>query len=120
MHIHWYDERFLPIEEHDVATAVQQYHDLKTREPNTYDFRESELCGLGYSLLGAKKVKDAIEIFKLNVVAYPQSSDVYSCLGEAYMVDGDKESAIANYKRSLELDPQNTYAAEMLKKLKKK
>jgi hypothetical protein len=35
------------------------------------------------------------------------------------MVDGNKESAIANYKRSLELDPQNTYAADMLKKLKK-
>jgi len=107
------------IEEKDVATAVRQYHDLKTREPNTYDFRESELCGLGYRLLGAKKVKDAIEIFKLNVIAYPQSGDAYSCLGEAYMVDGDKENAIASYKRSLELDPQNTYTAEMLKKLKK-
>jgi hypothetical protein len=107
------------IEEQDVAAAVRQYHDLKTREPNTYDFRESELCGLGYRLLGVKKVKDAIEIFKLNVVAYPQSSNAYSCLAEAYMVDGGRENAIANYKRSLELDPQNTYAAEMLKKLKK-
>lgn len=107
------------IEEKDVATAIRQYHDLKTREPDAYDFRESELCDLGYRLLGAKKVKDAIEIFKLNVVAYPQSSDVYSCLGEAYRVDGDKESAIANYDRSLELDPHNTNAAETLKKLKK-
>jgi len=107
------------IKEQDVATAIRQYHDLKTKEPNTYDFSESELCGLGYDLLGAKKVKDGIEIFKLNVVAYPQSSDAYSCLGEAYMVDGDKENAIANYKRSLELDPHNTNAAEMLKKLRK-
>jgi Tfp pilus assembly protein PilF len=47
-----------------------------------------------------------------------RTSDAYSCLGEAYMVDGDKESAIASYKMSVELDPQNTDAAEMLKKLR--
>lgn len=105
------------IEERDVATAVRQYHELKTRDPDAYDFRESELSGLGYSLLGAKKVEDAIEIFKLNVVAYPQSSDAYSCLGEAYMVDADRANAIINYERSLEMDPQNKYTAELLKKL---
>ncbi|MCX6559545.1 MAG: amidohydrolase family protein [Candidatus Aminicenantes bacterium] len=108
------------IEEQNVATAVRQYNELRTREPDAYDFRESELCGLGYRLLGVKKVKDAIEIFKLNVVGYPQSSDAYSCLGEAYVIDADKENAIANYKKSLDLDPQNKYVAEILTKLGKK
>ena len=59
----------------------------------------------------------AIEIFKLNVEAYPQCWNVYHSLGEAYMRHGEKEFAIQNYEKSLELNPQNTNAAEMLKKL---
>jgi imidazolonepropionase-like amidohydrolase len=105
------------IEEQDVAAAVRQYHDLKTREPDAYDFGEYELNELGYRLLKAEKVKEAIEIFKLNVGTYPQSANVYDSLGEAYLADGDKERAIANYKKSVELDPRNTGAAEVLKKL---
>ncbi|HEY7911454.1 MAG TPA: tetratricopeptide repeat protein, partial [Blastocatellia bacterium] len=94
-----------------------QYRDLKTNQSNAYDFSEPELNGLGYRLLAMKKVKEAIEVFKLNVEAYPQSSNVYDSLAEAYMTNGDKELAIKNYKRSLELNPQNTNAAETLKKL---
>jgi len=39
-------------------------------------------------------MKDAIEIFKLNVAAYPEASNPYDCLDEAYMVKGDKKLAI--------------------------
>jgi len=42
---------------------------------------------------------DAIQVFKLNVEDHPQSSNVYDSLGEAYLVDGDKALAIANYQR---------------------
>jgi len=41
-----------------------------------------------------EKVKEAIEVFKLNVEAYPESFNVYDSLGEAYMVNGDKDLAI--------------------------
>ncbi len=108
------------IQEQDVAAAIKQYYDLKSRDPETYNFSESELCSLGYDLWTAQRIKDAIEIFKLNIVAYPQSSDAYYCLGEAYMEGGDKENAIVSFSKSLELDPQNNYAAEMLKKLGKR
>jgi imidazolonepropionase-like amidohydrolase len=108
------------IEEQDVAAAIKQYYDLKAQDPEAYNFSESELCTLGYDLWKAKRIKAAIEIFKLNVVAYPQSSDAHYCLGDAYMEDGDKENAIVSFKKSLELDPQNKYAAEMVKKLVKK
>ena len=45
----------------------------------------------------------------------------YSCRnhGEAFMIHGDKELAIKNYRRSLELNPENSGGAEMLKKLDK-
>ena len=73
---------------------------------------------LGYDLLAMKHVKDAIEVFKLNVEDYPQSSNTYDSLGEAYMLDGNKELAIKNYQRSVELNPNNTNGVETLKKLR--
>jgi Flp pilus assembly protein TadD len=72
---------------------------------------------LGYQLIRANKSKEAIRIFQLNVEAYPQSSNVYDSLGEAYMNDGDKQQAIANYQKSLELNPKNGNAVLMLQKL---
>jgi cytochrome c-type biogenesis protein CcmH/NrfG len=49
---------------------------------------------------------------------YPQSGNVYDSLGEAYMKAGQKELAIQNYEKSLQLEPKNENAIEMLKKLK--
>jgi len=105
------------INKKDLQSAIKQYHELKTTQFDYYDFRESELNTLGYQFLRMNKIMEAIEIFKLNVEAYPQSSNVYDSLGEAYMVKGDRQQAIMNYKESLELDPNNSNAVEMLKKL---
>jgi CubicO group peptidase (beta-lactamase class C family) len=101
----------------DVAAAVKQYRELKATQSNEYDFREGELNNLGYQLMLRKKVAEAIEIFKLNVEAYPQAANTYDSLGEAYMTHGDKELAIANYKKSLELNPKNTSAIGALASL---
>jgi len=105
------------ISERDVAAAVKQYRELKATGGATYNFGENELNMLGYQLLGAKKVKEAIEIFKLNVEVYPQSANPYDSLGEAYMAAGERELALANYRKSVALDPQNTNAATLIKNL---
>jgi Flp pilus assembly protein TadD len=65
-----------------------------------------------------KKLGEAIAVFKLNVELYPGSWNVYDSLAEAYMNNGDKELAIANYEKSLALNPENANGAAMLKKLK--
>ena len=96
---------------------MKQYRDLKAAAPATYNFDEDELNGLGYRLIQGKKYKEAIRIFQLNSKAYPQSSNVYDSLGEAYMDDGDKPRAIANYQKSLALNPKNGNAVVMLQKL---
>ena len=64
-----------------------------------------------------KKLPEAIALLKLNVEFYPNAWNVYDSLAEAYMTNGEKELAIANYKKSLELNPQNANGREMLKKL---
>jgi CubicO group peptidase (beta-lactamase class C family) len=111
------DTLFDTIMEKDVQTAIKQYRDLKATQQDAYDFGEQQLNGVGYRLLQTKRVKDAIEIFKLNVEMFPQGFNTYDSLGEAYMVNGDKNLAIQNYKKSLELNPKNTGAVEALKKL---
>ena len=100
-----------------VEAAVKQYHELKAAAPTNYNFDEAELNALGYQLLRARKFKEAIRIFQLNVEVYPQSSNVYDSLGEAYMDDGNKPRAIANYQQSLQLNPKNANGAKMLQKL---
>lgn len=98
--------------------AVKLYRAL--RQGDLYDFSEPELNTLGYELLGAGRVAEAVEIFKLNVEAFPEAFNTYDSLAEAYAVRGDKGLAIKNYRRSLELNPQNTNAAEKLKELEGK
>lgn len=100
-----------------IDQAAKQYHELKATAPSTYDFDENEVNSLGYQLLQADKYKQAIRIFQLNVETYPQSGNTWDSLAEAYMDDGDKAQAIANYQRSLRINPRNVNAVKMLHKL---
>jgi CubicO group peptidase (beta-lactamase class C family) len=101
----------------NIEKALAIYRQIKKETPNNAAVTEGRLNNLGYSLLRAKKLPEAIAYFKLNVEFYPKSFNVYDSLGEAYMASGEKELAIANYKKSLELNPKNTQGAEQLKKL---
>ncbi len=97
--------------------AAEVYGEVKRTDHGYVLFREEILNALGYRLIQEGRIKEAVEIFRLNAEAYPQSWNAYDSLGEAYMRAGEKEQAIKNYRKSLELNPQNTNAAEMLKKL---
>jgi CubicO group peptidase (beta-lactamase class C family) len=79
---------------------------------------EGTLNELGYLLLQDGRTQDAVAVFQRNVQEYPQSSNVYDSLGEAYMNAGQKDLAIANYEKSLQLNPNNRHGAEILKQLR--
>jgi D-alanyl-D-alanine-carboxypeptidase/D-alanyl-D-alanine-endopeptidase len=105
------------IEQQGVEAGIAVYQELKaSRPPEAFD--EFVLNTLGYRLLGSDRVEGAIEIFKLNVEEYPDASNPYDSLGEAYMEAGELELAIENYERSLELDPDNTNAVRMLERIR--
>lgn len=107
------------IREKGVAAGIAEYRDLKTKQATIYDFSERQLNELGYRLMRTGKAKEAIEVFKLNVEAYPQGFNTYDSLAEAYMNVNERELAIVNYKKSIELNPKNTSGIETLKKLEK-
>lgn len=102
-----------------ISSALDLYHQLKNTARNQYNFKERELNTLGYYLLRNVNVDDAIAIFQLNVAAFPAAFNTYDSLGEAYLVKGDREKAIFNYKKSLELNPDNTNGKIMLKKARR-
>ena len=114
------DTVYTAIAEHGLIAGVGLYRELKDHHADTYEVREDEMNRYGYRFLQAGKVKEAIEVFKMNVESFPKSSNVYDSLGEAYLADGDKEQAIKNYQKSVELDPNNTGGIEALKKLQAK
>ena len=58
-------------------------------------------------------------IFELSTLLFPDSSNAFDSLGEAYYENGDTAMAMTNYKHSIALDPRNKNAKKMIKALKK-
>ena len=108
------------LKEKGAAAAAAEYRTLKGANSVIYDFSEGELNMLGYHLSKKNKPKDAIEIFKLNVEAFPRSSNTYDSLGEAYLKDGNKEMALVNYKKAVEQDPNNASAVRAINQIEGK
>lgn len=79
---------------------------------------ESELNSYGYVLMARGNLKEAISIFRANINLYPESSNCFDSLGEAYAKAGLNDNAIICYERAVALDPKNENAIAQLAKLK--
>lgn len=71
-------------------------------------FPEGAVNTIGYDHLQAGDTQDAIEIFKLNVAAFPNSPNTYDSLSDGYIAAGQKGLALQNAKRALQLLPSDT------------
>jgi len=98
-------------------SAIALYKTLEKKFPGTKWLRQRKINRIGYEMIYNSKVEEAIKIFGFNVIVFPENPDVYDSLGEAYMIVGNKEMAIANYKRCLQLDPKNENAKKMVDNL---
>ena len=78
---------------------------------------ETPMNHLGYRLLSLKRVTDAIAVFRQNTEDFPQSSNAWDSLAEAYMDNGDKALATQYYQKSLEVNPANDNARQRIKTL---
>jgi len=101
-----------------IEAAIEQYMDLKNNYPDSYIFDENDLNMLGYQLLWREMNEEAIEVFKLNVQAYPQSANPYDSLADAYLSIGDEKLAIENYEKAVLIDPSFSSAVDALNKLR--
>ena len=100
-----------------IEEAVAIYEKEQKAFPGGKTFSEIDLNTAGYQLLAQKDYLNAIKVFQLNAKAYPKSFNVFDSLGEAYLSAGNEKEAIANYRKSLELNSENTNAIDVLAKV---
>ena len=101
-----------------IASQITTYP--KTFTANSPLATENSLNNAGYQLLAANRIKEAIEVFALNVKLFPNAWNTYDSLGEAYALAGNKKLAIENYEKSIKLNPKSESGQAALANLKQK
>jgi len=79
---------------------------------------EDRLDGVGATLSGAKKNREAIKVYTVNAQLFPDSPRVFARLGDAYAAVGNTTLADQNYKKSLAIEPKNESVKLALAKLR--
>lgn len=100
--------------------ALAAFMAIKEKDSLNPIIKERKINQFGYDFIKTANFEDAIEIFKINVVLYPKSSNVYDSLGEAYLLQKDTVSAATNFKKALSINPENSSAKRFLRKITKK
>ncbi|WP_339659639.1 hypothetical protein [uncultured Polaribacter sp.] len=93
---------------------------IKKKDSLSEVINEYLMNRLGYNYIKNNNFEDAIEVFKINVALYPEKSNVYDSLGEAYLRKKDTLNAEINFKKALAINPENESAKRFLTKLTKK
>jgi CubicO group peptidase (beta-lactamase class C family) len=99
----------------DEATTL--FNDLKTDTAH-YFTDERELNELGLELLQDGHTAAGLEALKLCTLLYPGSWNTYDSYGKALLQTGKKQLAIKMYEKSLQMNPSNEPARQILQKLR--
>jgi CubicO group peptidase (beta-lactamase class C family) len=82
-----------------------------------YEVEESHINSVGYLAMRSGRLRDALTVFQFNAERFPNSWNVYDSWGDALLEAGQREEAIAKYRKALELAPNNSAIVEKLRKL---
>lgn len=101
-----------------IKKATEYYQTFKAKNKNGKLFTETGMNAFGYlSYFKNKDYATTIKLFEMNAAEYPDSWNVYDSLGEVYLAAGNKEKAIENYKKSVELNPENKNGKKILEEI---
>ena len=103
-----------------VELALKRFREFKADALNKYADTEQTLLVAGQRLLDEKKPEQALALFKLDAEENPHSFRAYFAMGEAYSRSGDKEQAVRNLEKALEMNPKSYDVAESLRQLRQK
>lgn len=105
------------VEESGADTGVEHYRALRDEYygRGSYDFGSGTLVDVATTLAqGRGDTIGALKMLRLNVEMHPEDAQSYLMMSQIQILGGDKEGALANAKKVLELDPDNTQAAGIL------
>ncbi len=110
------------IDQKGIDSAVAQYRELRQKYYGSgqYDFGETSLNQLTESLLAQKKNKEALTIMEMSFDSnHPDSVWSYHMLAMTHEINGQTEKAIADYRKVLELHPDDDWAKQQIVSLSK-
>ncbi|MDR6546750.1 tetratricopeptide (TPR) repeat protein [Chryseobacterium rhizosphaerae] len=96
--------------------AIELVDTEKKKNPD-FNPNEFELNEWAYRLMAKKQLKEALEIFKLNIHLFPESWNAYDSYGEILLKTEQKDQAIKMYQKSIELNPDNKNGKNILDQL---
>lgn len=102
----------------DSSLSLINYHHYN--DTSIFKISNEEYRLLGNDLLNGNKIKEAIEVFNFITIQYPEYSEGFLGLAEAYFKDNNKGLSLKNFKRVIVLDKENKRAQEMIKRLEGK
>ncbi|GAA4272957.1 serine hydrolase [Aquimarina gracilis] len=98
--------------------ALMKFNSLKRKTDTYYNTNLTwTLNMIGYDLLNKKEIEKAIEMFEFAIEQSPNDFNLYDSLGEAYFIAEDYKKSLLNYKKSVELNPNNGNAKEYIEKI---
>ena len=87
----------------EIAEVTQQLMEARQRDPEAQLWPEVAVDIIGEDYQRVGDIKTAIEIFKLNLLAYPDSADANDDLASSYLADGQKDLARQHAEKALAL-----------------
>ena len=103
-----------------ISAAIDEYRRFKNDTLNFIIPGKEYFINTSHQVAEMGNLDWAVEILQAAITEFPEYWEAYDALGETYIKKGDTEQAIQSFKKSVELNPQNTNAIEMLEKLEKK
>lgn len=102
------------------AAGLAKYKELRTQYygGQQYDFTENALLGIAQRAMTAKNPDDAIAYLQTNLEYYPKSARTYQAMAQARNAKGDKQGAIKDLEKAVELDPQSAQARNQLQQIR--
>ena len=104
-----------PVQRVQCVTCHRGLPDPRYYGRGSYDFGPGTLIDVATTLAqGRGDTMGALKMLRLNVEMHPEDVQSYVMMSQIHILGGDKEGAVANAKKALELDPENTQAAGLL------
>jgi CubicO group peptidase (beta-lactamase class C family) len=103
------------IEEGNIEQAVKCYSELMEKDGHMRLRLENDLNNDGYKCIFRENYKTAIAFLRISTILFPESSNAWDSLGEAYFINKQYELCIEAMEKSLKYNTNNQNAATLIK-----